>query len=92
MAARIFQRIKSSTSSGKANLDRWMLEFERSEAERPDPLTGWPGSGDTRTQVKLSFASLEEAKAYAEREGIDVHVVLPAASKLRIQAYADNFR
>lgn len=92
MAARIFQRIKSSTSSGKANLGRWMLEFERAEPERPDPLTGWAGSGDTRTQVKLSFASLEEAQAYAQREGIDAHVVLPAASKLRIQAYADNFR
>lgn len=92
MAARIFQRIKSSTSSGKANLGRWMLEFERSEAERPDPLTGWAGSGDTQTQVKLSFGSLEEAKAYAEREGIDAHVVLPPPSRLRIQTYADNFR
>lgn len=92
MAARIFQRIKSSTSSGKANLQLWMLEFERIDPERPDPLTGWAGSRDTQTQVKLSFPSLEEAKAYAEREGIDAHVVLPAASRLKIQTYADNFR
>lgn len=90
--ARIFQRIKSSTSSGQANLQLWMLEFERSEAERPDPLTGWAGSGDTQTQVKLSFESLEAATAYAEREGIEVNVVLPAASKLKIQTYADNFK
>lgn len=90
--ARIFQRIKSSTSSGKANLQLWMLEFERSEAERPDPLTGWAGSGDTQTQVKLSFGSLEEAKAYAEREGLDANIVLPAAPKLKLQTYADNFR
>lgn len=92
MAARIFQRIKSSTSSGHANLQLWMLEFERTEAERPDPLTGWAGSGDTQTQVKLSFPSLEAAKAYAEREGIPVNIVQPAASRLKLQTYADNFR
>lgn len=91
-SARIFQRIKSSTSSGKANLGMWMLEFEQSQPERPDPLTGWQGSGDTQTQVKLSFPSMQEAVAYAEREGIEAHVVRPAEAKLKIQAYADNFR
>ncbi len=90
--ARIFQRIKSSTSSGKANLQLWMLEFERSEAERPDPLTGWAGSGDTQTQVKLSFGSCEEAVDYAERNGIPVNIVRPAETKLKLQTYADNFR
>ncbi len=90
--ARIFQRIKSSTSSGKANLQLWMLDFERSEAERADPLTGWAGSGDTQTQVKLSFDSLEEAVAYAERRGLVVHVVPSTETKLKLQTYADNFR
>lgn len=92
MAARIFQRIKSSTSSGKAHTDRWMLEFERAEPDRPDPLTGWNGSGDTQRQVRLSFDSMEAARAYAEREGIDAHVVVPPPARLKIQAYADNFR
>ena len=92
MSARIFQKIKSSTSSGKGRLDRWFLEFERVEGDRPDPLTGWAGSGDTQTQVRLSFPTLDAAKAYAAREGIDVHVVTPPPNKLKIQAYADNFR
>lgn len=92
MAARIFQKIKSSTSSGKGGLDMWFLEFERTEPDRADPLTGWAGSGDTQTQIRLSFPSLEEAKAYAEREGLDVHVVVPPPNTLKIQAYADNFR
>ena len=35
---------------------------------------------------------VEAARAYAEREGIEVHVVPPAQPKLKIQAYADNFR
>src|SRR3546814_20096020 len=56
--------------SGKARTDRWVVEFEPAEAKRPDPLTGWAGSGDTREQVLMNFASLEAAKAYAEREGL----------------------
>ena len=92
MPARIFQKIKSSTSSGTGRLDKWILEFERTVGERHDPLTGWIGSGETQPQVVLSFDTLEAAKAYAEREGIDFHVVPPPANKLKIQAYADNFR
>ena len=91
MSARIFQKIKSSTSSGKGRLDMWFLEFERSEGDRPDPLTGWAGSGDTQRQVRLSFPTLEDAKAYATREGIDAHVVPPPPNSLKLQTYADNF-
>lgn len=89
--ARIFQRIKSSTQSGRARTGQWVLEFEREGAQRPDPLTGWAGSRDTRSQVKLSFATLEAALAYAKREGLDTHVVQGGEARLRIQAYADNF-
>lgn len=92
MSARIFQRPKNAMQSGRANTDKWMLEFEPSDPQRPDPLTGWAGSGDTRRQLKLMFPTLEAAKAYAEREGIAYHVVPAPERKLKIQAYADNFR
>ena len=53
---------------------------------------GWAGSGDTQNQVQLKFASLEDAQAYAAKYGIDavVHTVPPR--RLKLQAYADNFR
>ena len=92
MPARIFQKIKSSTSSGKGRLDKWILEFERTVAERADPLTGWIGSGETQPQVVLSFDTLDAAKAYAEREGIDAHVVASPPNRLKLQAYSDNFK
>src|SRR3546814_7364556 len=77
--------------SGRAQTDKWVLEFEPADAQRPDPLTGWAGSADTRRQVKLMFPTLEAAKAYAEREGI-TYLVVPAPQRtLKIQAYADNF-
>ena len=90
--ARIYQRPKNAMQSGRARTQQWLLEFEPGEAQRPDPLTGWAGSGDTRNQLRLRFPSLEAAKAYAEREGIAYIVEEPHARKIQPKAYADNFR
>ena len=78
--------------SGKARAGEWVLEFESARRKRPDPLTGWSGGADPQEQVRLTFPTLEAAKAYAERRGLDVHLVPASAPKLKIQAYADNFR
>ncbi len=90
--ARIIENQRRTTQSGKAQEGRWTLEFEREQPLRPDPLTGWAGSGDTRTQVRLAFDSREEAVAYALKKGFDIHVVPAAPVALKLQAYADNFR
>ena len=90
--ARISELDRRTTQSGKANAGRWLLEFERSEAQRPDPLTGWNGSGDTNTQVRINFNTREEAVAYVERHGIPYHLVPATPVSMKIQAYADNFR
>ncbi len=92
MSARIYQMPKNAMQSGKARTSEWMLEFEPAEAKKPDPMTGWAGSGDTQQQVKLSFASEAAARAYAERYGIAYHVVITPPKTLKLQAYADNFR
>ena len=59
---------------------------------RPDPLTGWSGGAETKEQIRLTFKTLEQAKAYAEKNGIDYHMIAPPVERLKIQAYADNFR
>ncbi|MBT0668518.1 ETC complex I subunit [Novosphingobium profundi] len=92
MSARIYQRPKNAMQSGKALLDQWVLEFEPAEAKKPDPLMGWAGSGDMKQQLQLRFATAEEAKAYADRYGIAVEVHATPPRRLKIQAYADNFR
>ena len=92
MAARIYQRERNAMQSGRARAGEWMLEFESARPRRPDPLTGWAGGAETQEQVKLVFPSLEAAKAYAEKNGIDAHIVPPSEPKLKLQAYADNFR
>ncbi len=92
MTARIYQRPKNAMQSGKALTDQWTLEFAPSEARRADPLMGWTGSGDTQAQVVLIFATQAEAQAYADRHGIVARVQATPARRLKLQAYADNFR
>ena len=92
MAARIFQRPKNAMQSGRALTDLWVLEFEPAEAKKPDPLTGWAGSGDTQQQLTLRFPDLEAAKAYADKYGIAARIEFTPPRRLKIQAYADNFR
>ena len=92
MPARIFQRPKNAMQSGRARTDDWLLEFVPAEAQKPDPLMGWAGSGDMNQQVVLSFTGPTEAQAYAAKYGIEARVIETPPRKLKIQAYADNFR
>ena len=90
--ARIIEEQRKTTQSGKAQAGSWTLEIEREQPLRPDPLTGWAGSGDTDTQLRLTFVSKDEALAYAAKKGFDVHLVPAPPVTLKLQAYADNFR
>ncbi len=92
MKARIFQKPKNAMQSGRAGTQRWVLEFAPAEARKADPLMGWAGSGDTQRQLRLGFASREEAVAYAEKNGVEVEITPTPERRLKIQAYADNFR
>lgn len=92
MSARIYQRPKNAMQSGKALTDQWVIEFELAEAKKPDPLMGWAGSGDTQAQVQLRFPSCDAALAYAQKYGIEARVHATPPKKLKIQAYADNFK
>lgn len=90
--ARIRQRVKSSMQSGRSRTGAWILEYEPSEPKRADPLTGWAGSGDVREQVRLTFDTLDAAKDYCGRNGLDYHVTPSQLERtLKLQAYADNF-
>ena len=90
--ARIVETDRKTTQSGRAKAGKWTLEFDRTEAQKPDPLTGWNGSGDTSTQVHLAFGDLDSAKAYCARNGLEYAVVPAPPVALKLQAYSDNFR
>ena len=90
--ARIIQKSKNAMQSGRFGTGQWLLEFNPAGPQRPDPLMGWAGSADTRRQLNLTFSTLDAAKAYADKNGIDFTVVYAAPKVLKLQAYADNFK
>lgn len=90
MQVRIFKPAKTAMQSGQRNTHEWVLEAEPSRKEI-DPLMGWTGSRSTIQQVRLTFATLEEAKAHAEKNGWQYSVEMPHGRPVRPKAYADNF-
>ena len=90
--ARIIETDRKTTQSGRAKAGKWTLEFESGRPQAHDPLMGWVGNAETRTQVRLAFATKDEAVAYCEKHGFDYHIVPAPPVKLKLQAYADNFR
>jgi len=93
MRARIYQPAKTAMQSGTAKTHSWVLEYAPAAAREVDPLMGWTSSGDTQTQVKLRFASREEALAYAEAQGIEAVVTEPKPRRaiIRPRGYGENF-
>ena len=89
---RIFRPARSAMQAGEANTHKWVLEFEPAEPRGRDPLTGWTSSADMRSQVRLTFATLEEAIAYADRQGLTYSVQVPHRPRIKPKSYADNFR
>ncbi len=91
MLARILRPAKNAMQSGRANTLFWELIFEPAAALITDPLMGWTQSTDTNGQVRLRFASQEEAVDYAKRHGIPFEVAQETKTKRIIKTYADNF-
>ena len=89
---RIYRPSKTAMQSGKAETRRWVLEYEPATPREPDPLMGWSSARDTLNQVRLRFATLEEAKAFADKHGIPYEVEPPQERLFKPKSYADNFR
>ncbi len=90
--ARIIRPAKTAMQSGRANTRQWILEYEPATRRQPDPLMGWASARDTLNQVRLRFDTLEEATAFANRNGFDYTVVEPHPRMIKPKSYADNFR
>jgi len=89
---RIFQPTKNAMQSGRANSRKWVLEYEPTEARRADPLMGWISSGDMEnSQVRLRFASKEEAIAFADKKGLAYQVAEPKRRTFKPKNYSNNF-
>lgn len=91
MSVRIYRKPENPMQQGRNNSRSWVLEHDVPYACEADPLTGWQGSGDTRGQVLLAFATCDAAVRFAEREGLAYHVVPDQPRALQVKSYASNF-
>jgi hypothetical protein len=92
MIAKIYRPARTAMQSGTAATKRWLLEYEPAEPRRIEPLMGWTSSGDMRSQVRLRFATKEEAIDYANRHGIPYRVTEPHEGEPKPMSYSDNFK
>ena len=92
MTARIFRPAKTAMQSGAARTKDWVLEHEPEAPRFIDPLMGWTGSTDMRTQILLEFDTREEAVAYADQHGLAYRLIEPNPRKPIKKSYSDNFK
>ena len=90
--ARIYRPAKTAMQSGTAKTRKWVLDYETASPRVPDPLMGWISARDTLNQVQLRFDTLEEAVAFAQKQGMHYTVSEPHQRSLKPKSYAENFR
>ncbi len=91
MAARIYKPAKTAMQQGMAARD-WILAYEPEKPFTIEPLMGWTSSTDTKSQLRISFATKEEAVAFATRHGIAFRLEESQKTALRPKSYAENFK
>ena len=89
--ARIFMPAKTAMQSG-ARARKWVLSYEPATRRQPEPLMGWTSAEDTLNEVQLQFDTMEEAVAFAVRNGLEYAIILPQQITDKLKSYADNFR
>ena len=92
MAARIYKPAKTAMQQGMAARATGSWSTSRSKPLAIEPLMGWTSSADTKSQVRISFATKEEAVAFATRHGIAFRLEEPQKTALRPKSYAENFK
>lgn len=94
MRVRIYKPAKSPTQSARGRTHGWLLEPELLTPRTPEPLMGWVSAGDTYSELRdrMRFASVEEAVAFARKNGWDYLLEQPSERRIQPRNYLDNFR
>ncbi len=92
MQVRIYRASRSAMQSGRAHLERWLIQPMLPSARRPDPLMGWTSSRDTLAEIKMDFPTREAAEEFAAKQGWTALVETPQERIVRPRNYVDNFK
>ena len=93
MIAKIYRPARTAMQSGEARTRQWVLEFTKTERSKIDPLMGWTGSTGTANQIKMHFATCEDAVRYAQSQGLkySVQKAQKRQARIRKHGYGENF-
>lgn len=94
MRVRIYKPAKTAAQSGRGNTHAWLVEPELIAPRSPDCLMGWSGAGDAFSALRnrLRFPALDDAVAFAHKNGWEYYVDEPAEPRVVPRNYSDNFR
>ena len=85
-------RPRRRCNRGARQTRKWVLEYEPATGRQAGPADGLDQRADTLNEVRLHFETLEEARAFADKQGLDYSVIEPHAISEKPKSYADNFR
>ncbi len=71
------------------------IEFTKDESlgnKWADPLMGWTGNNDVMRSIRLSFSTLEAAKAYCEKHGYIYEVLESPEKVMKGKSYVTKFQ
>ncbi len=78
--------------SGKGKTKSWVLEYIPESGRIPEALMGWVSSQDTLNQVRIKFATCDDAVAFAQKHGFSYKVDESHIRKVKPRNYGDNFK
>jgi NADH dehydrogenase (ubiquinone) Fe-S protein 4 len=89
----IYQPSRSAMQSGSLQLalSKWKLDFDKTQPRWENPMVGWISSRDPVQAVALEFERVEDAIAFAERNGWQWKVREGQRSRWNSKSYAENF-
>ncbi|XP_072942559.1 NADH dehydrogenase [ubiquinone] iron-sulfur protein 4, mitochondrial isoform X2 [Epargyreus clarus] len=88
---RIYQPAKNAMQSGTNNIHHWEMEFDTRQRWE-NPLMGWTSTGDPLSNMKVQFASPDEAIEHCEKNGWIWYLDIPKIEKeLKPKSYGLNF-
>ena len=91
MSLKIYKPTKTSMQSGRGTTKKWIAEYISESDNIKDSLMGWNSSLDTKSQIKLFFNTLEEAKTWAKKNNYQYEIIKPQERKIIPKNYAANF-
>ena len=92
MKARIYQPARNAMQSGRAKTGLWLLECDDETRRGPESLMGWTSASDTLGEIRMKFATADDAVAFAKKKGWEYTIDTPHARVITPRNYVDNFK